>query len=244
MAVDKNTTSYTVGFAVILVVVCGVLLASLASSLKDRQKKNVANEKRQFILSAAGHATMKELKSLEMSEVEEIFNKTIGQNVYDFNGEIIEGVEAFSIDIVKEFKSTKNSPKTRKYPVFNYQNEGEEKYIIPMAGNGLWGPIWGFAALGADRNTIKGIVFDHKSETPGLGAKIAEKPFQSLFTKSPKMVMKNDQYMGVKVVKGGLKEPNHQVDAIAGATITSNGVGAMMKTVFLPYMKAWNKVTN
>ena len=72
--------------------------------------------------------------------------------------------------------------------------------------------------------------------------RIAEKPFQSLFTKSPKMIMKGDQYMGVKVVKGGLKEPNHQVDAIAGATITSNGVGAMMKTGFLPYMKAWDKV--
>ena len=79
MAVNKNSTGYTVGFAVVLVVVCGVLLASLASSLKDRQKKNVANEKRQFILSAAGHATMKELKALEMTEVEEIFNKTIGQ---------------------------------------------------------------------------------------------------------------------------------------------------------------------
>ncbi|MBL57639.1 MAG: NADH:ubiquinone reductase (Na(+)-transporting) subunit C [Flavobacteriales bacterium] len=244
MAVNKNSTGYTFGFAILLVVVCGVILASLAKILKDKQQANIANEKRQFILSAAGYASMDTLKTYEMSEIEELFNKTIQQNVYDFNGKPIAGVEAFSIDIVKEYKATKDSPKTRKYPVFSYKNENDEKYIIPMAGNGLWGPIWGFCALGKDKNTIEGIVFDHKSETPGLGAKIAEKPFQDLFTLTPKMVMKGEKYMGLKVVKGGLKDPDHQIDAIAGATITSNGVGAMMKTAFLPYMKAWKKVNN
>lgn len=243
MAVNKNSVGYTVGFAVVLVVLCGSILASLAQFTKKPYQENVANEKRQFILSAAGFASMDSLKTLEKSDIEKIFNETVTEAVYDFDGKNIDGVSAFKIDIVKEYKSTKNEPKNRKYPVFTYSNEGVTKYIIPMAGNGLWGPIWGFCALGADQNTIEGIVFDHKSETPGLGAKIAEKPFQDLFTATPKMVMKGNQYMGIKVVKGGLKDPNHQIDAIAGATITSNGVGAMMKKAFLPYMLAWGKVS-
>lgn len=243
MAVNKNSTGYTVTFAVVLVTICGALLASLATALKPAQQANVANEKRQFILSAAGFASMDSLKTLSKKQIEEIFNSSVTQEVVDFNGDVIDGAVAFSIDIVKEYKSTKGAPKTRKYPVFTYNNGDVTKYIIPMAGNGLWGPIWGFAALGKDQNTIEGIVFDHKSETPGLGAKIAEKPFQDLFTATPKMVMKGNQYMGIKVVKGGLKDPNHQIDAIAGATITSNGVGAMMKKAFLPYMKRWGKVS-
>lgn len=244
MAVNKNSTVYTVSFAFLLVVICGALLAFLATQLKAIQKSNVANEKRQFILSAAGYASMDTLKTFEKSEIEKIFTESITQQVFDFNGQPVLGSKAFDIDIVKEYKATKNEPKTRKYPVFTYKRGTTKKYIIPMAGNGLWGPIWAFVALGGDQNTIEGVVFDHKSETPGLGAKIAEKPFMELFTKTTKMVMKGEKYMGIKVVKGGLKEPDHQIDAIAGATITSNGVGAMMKKGFKPYMKAWDKVEN
>ncbi len=241
MAVNKNSTGYTVTFAVVLVTICGALLASLATALKPAQQANVANEKRQFILSAAGFASMDSLKTLSKKQIEEIFNSSVTQEVVDFNGDVLDGAVAFSIDIVKEYKSTKNEPKARKYPYFTYSNGDVKKYIIPMAGNGLWGPVWGFCALGKDQKTIDGIVFDHKSETPGLGAKIKDDFFQDAFV--GKMVMKGNQYMGVKVVKGGLKDPNHQVDAIAGATITSNGVGAMMKKAFLPYMKAWGKVS-
>lgn len=242
MAINKNTTSYTVSFAVVLVCICGALLAFLATQLKEPQQANVANEKRQFILSAAGFASIDSLKSLKKSEIEKIFEKSVTSVVYNFNGEPIDGENAFSIDIVKEFKATKNEPKIRRYPVFTCINGNDTSYVIPMAGNGLWGPVWGFAALGADQNTISGIVFDHKSETPGLGAKITESSFQNMFTDTPKMVMKKDKYMGIKVVKGGLKEPDHQVDAIAGATITSNGVSAMLKSAFKPYMKAWEKI--
>tara|TARA_Y100001934_G_C12369875_1_gene785679 strand:- start:2740 stop:3471 length:732 start_codon:yes stop_codon:yes gene_type:complete len=242
MAINKNSTGYTIRFSVVLVAICGSLLALLATSLKEPQQKNVANEKRQFILSAAGFAPMDSLKKLEKADIEKIFTESVTSNVYNYEGNPIEGENAFTIDIVKEYKSTKNEPKKRKYPVFTYINGSDTSYVIPMAGNGLWGPVWGFAALGADQNTITGIVFDHKSETPGLGAKIAEKSFMEMFTSSTKMVMKGEKYMGLKVVKGGLKEPNHEVDAIAGATITSNGVSSMLRAGFKPYMKAWNKI--
>lgn len=239
MAVNKNSTSYTVTFAVVLVTICGSLLAFLATSLKPLQKANVANEKRQFILSAAGFASMDSLKTMEMSEVKQLFEEKIESSVFNFDGTVADGKNAFTIDIVKEFKATKSAPKERAYPVFTYKGD-KKKYIIPMAGNGLWGPVWGYIALDEDQNTIVGAIFDHKSETPGLGAKITESFFQEMF--KGKQIMKDQKYMGIKVVKGGVKEPNHQVDAIAGATITSNGVSAMTKPAFKPYMKAWGKI--
>ena len=214
-----------------------------STQLKPYQNvDNIANEKRQFILSTAGFESLDSLKNMKKSEIKKIFKKHVTSKVYDFEGNEIEGENAFLIDVVKEFKASKNNPEHRRYPVFIYVNQNDTSYVIPMAGNGLWGPVWGFVALGKDKNTITGIVFDHKSETPGLGAKIAEKSFMEMFTSSTKMVMKGEKYMGLKVVKGGLKEPNHEVDAIAGATITSNGVSSMLRAGFKPYMKAWNKI--
>lgn len=229
--------------ALLVVIVFLMISCDIYSTkLKPYQQVNIANEKRQFILSAAGFESLDSLKNLKKSEIKKIFKKHITSTVYDFEGVTIDNEDAFLIDVVKEFKATKNNPEHRKYPVFIYANGNDTSYIIPIAGNGLWGPLWCFAALGTDKNTISGIAFDHKSETPGLGAKISEKSFQESFTDSPKMIMKGEEYMGIKVVKGGLKYPDHEVDAIAGATITSNGVSSMLMSAFKPYMKAWNKL--
>lgn len=206
------------------------------------QKANVENEKRQFILSATGEYKMEDLKAMTQKEVAQIFDEKVTQAVYNYSGEVIPGDTAFNIDIVKEYKATKNDPTKRRYPIFFYSNGDVEKSVIPTAGNGLWGPIWGYIALEKDKNTIAGVVFDHKSETPGLGAKIAENDFQSKFTSSPKKIMSDGKYYSVNVVKGGIKNPNHEVDAIAGATITSNGVGAMLRAGFEPYMRAFGKL--
>ena len=214
-----------------------------STQLKPYQNvDNIANEKRQFILSTAGFESLDSLKNMKKSEIKKIFKNHVTSKVYDFEGNEIEGENAFLIDVVKEFKASKNNPEHRRYPVFIYVNQNDTSYVIPMAGNGLWGPVWGFVALGKDKNTVSGVAFDHKSETKGFGAEISEKSFQDMFTANPKMVMKEDKYMGLKVVKGGLKYPDHEVDAISGATITSNGVSMMLKNVFMPYMKAWKKL--
>ncbi len=242
MAVNKNSTSYTITFAVILVVICGGWLAFLASSLKLQQTANVKNEKRQYILSAAGAYEISALKKMEQSEIEKIFNAAVDSRILDYNGKILKG-EAFDIDIVKEYKTTIGKEKSRKYPLFIYTKNGQTKYVIPMAGNGLWGPVWGFIAIASDKNTIADVVFDHKSETPGLGAKITDASFTSLFTNSPKhIVTKDGIYKGVKVVKGGVKNPEHEINAIAGATITSKGVGKMLEDGFKPYALAWDLI--
>lgn len=244
MAVNKNSTSYTITFAVILVAFCGAWLAFLATSLKEKQTKNIDNEKRQFILSSAGAYTMDSLKTMEQPVVEKLFDGSITGQVFNNKGEVVDSVEAFDIDIVKEYKSTLGDKESqRRYPLFTYSANGVTKYIIPMAGNGLWGPVWGFIALNEDKVTIDGVVFDHKSETPGLGAKITDPVFTDKFFATPKKIIdKNGNYAGVKVVKGTVKKPAHEIDAIAGATITSKGVGKMLEGGFKPYALAWGLI--
>jgi len=98
--------------------------------------------------------------------------------------------------------------------------------VLPMQGNGLWGPIWGYLAIAPDGITVIGAKFDHKSETPGLGGEITTEKFQSQF--SGKQILKNSHPIPV------------EFDAISGATKTSNGVKEMIdKTIQLyqPYFE-------
>ena len=109
--------------------------------------------------------------------------------------------------------------------------DGTNGIAIRLDGKGLWGPIWGYAVLTEDGTTVKGVAFDHKSETPGLGAKITEEDFMKSF-EGKRLYDKNGNFVSVRVLKAG-KEPEiaeeNRVDAISGATITSRGVDEMMR---------------
>lgn len=243
MALNKNSTSYILTFSVILISVTALLLSTLSISLKDAQTQNIENEKRIFILSAAGEFTIDEAAKKSKKEIAEIFDKKIKSVVIDSKGKTTSG-DAFYIDVVKEYKATSKNPELRKYALFTYTNDkGDVKYIIPMAGNGLWGPVWAYVALKADQNTIDGVVFDHKSETPGLGAEITQTWFRNMFVNSPKQILdESGNYKSIELVKGGVKNPLHEVDAIAGSTITSKGVSKMLQESFVPFMLYWNKI--
>lgn len=108
--------------------------------------------------------------------------------------------------------------------------DGSVKFIIPMRGAGLWGPIWGYIALDDDKNTIYGTYFNHESETPGLGGEITTEYFQNRFV--GKHILSADNY-GVEIVKG--ETEGEQVQAISGATITSKGVETMINTTLKEY---------
>jgi len=117
---------------------------------------------------------------------------------------------------------------TLELPVYICEKEGEKYYVFALRGKGLWGPIWGYISLTGDFNTVYGVYFDHKSETPGLGAEIKTGKFQAQF-KNKKLYDENNQFVSVKVLKGGDSAGNpHGVDAISGATITSKGVEKML----------------
>jgi Na+-transporting NADH:ubiquinone oxidoreductase subunit C len=232
---DVNKNSYIFIFSTILVVVVGAILAFAAESLKPMQKENQRLEKMQNILSSVKiEATPEDAKA-------KFDQFIVDQKLLNNKGEIVspEGKTAFDIDVVKEYKTL--AEEKRSYPLFIFEDQGERKYIVPLAGKGLWGPIWGYIAFDKDMNTVYGSTFDHKTETPGLGAEIKEGWFQAKF--EGKQIFDNSgDFTSVEVVKGGsdVAGDKHKVDGISGGTITSKGVGEMIERtleVYVPYFK-------
>ena len=256
MAVDTNSNVYTFVFSSILVVVVASLLAFTAEQLKPLQKENVKKEKMQSILASVG-------VQVDREEASEAFNKYIVEQIMiNGNGEKKDADRTpFDVDVLKAYKSglatiyetyKDDEAGMRKalmeenanFPLFKCNKDGEISYIIPLVGKGLWGPIWGYIAIANDGNTVTGATFDHKSETPGLGAEINQDWFQEPF-EGKKLFDENGNYVSVKVVKGGAPEGSkHGVDAISGGTITSNGVSEMVYrtlNIYKPFLKGLNE---
>lgn len=227
---DVNSNKYTIGFSIVMVVIVALLLAFASEGLKPMQNQNIEREKMQNILKSVGVEVTRD-------EAKDAFNKYITEQiVLNDKGEQIEG-DAFKVDVLKEYKSGGQ----KNFPIFIYENEGSKKYIIPLVGKGLWGPIWGYIALEEDKNTVAGATFDHKGETPGLGAEINQGWFQDPFV-GKKVFDESGEYQSIKVVKGGATEGNkHAVDAISGGTITGNSVTEMLVRtlkIYEPYLKS------
>ncbi len=232
---DVNKNSYIFGFSAILVIVVAAVLSFAAESLKPMQTENVRIEKMQNILTSVGIETTP-------SNAGELFDQYIvDQKLLNNEGKVVEkeGLSAFDIDAVKQYKDKNLTAEEKYYPLFTFENDEGKKYIVPMAGKGLWGPIWGYVAFADDMNTITGSTFDHKSETPGLGAEIKEKFFTDKFI--GKTIFDGNEFVSVEIVKGGQPwDSPHKVDGISGGTITSVGVGEMMERtlgVYVPYFK-------
>ena len=228
-----NTNGYTFMFAIIMVVVVASVLAFTATTLQPIQSENVRQEKMQNILATVGIET-------ERSESEELYNKYITETVaLKEDGSVNDKVDAFEVDLARELKKPGEE---QVYPLYLANIDGAKYYIIPLRGKGLWDAIWGYIALKDDINTIKGAVFDHKGETPGLGAEITQTWFRERFT-DEKIYDGSGNLIGVSVVKGNVGPSNkddNKVDAISGATITGDGVSDMISERlihYLPYFK-------
>lgn len=236
---DVNKNSYTFTFSAILVVVVASILAFAAESLKPMQKENMRLEKMQNILASV------KIEATPENAAEKFEKYIVEQKLLNSKGEVInpDGISAFDVDAVKEYKTL--AADKRNYPLFVFEENGERKYIVPLAGKGLWGPIWGYVAFKGDMNTVYGSTFDHKTETPGLGAEIKETWFQDRFV--GKTIFGEDgSYESIDVVKGGtdVTGQDHLVDGISGGTITSKGVGEMIQRtlkVYVPYFKGNQK---
>jgi Na+-transporting NADH:ubiquinone oxidoreductase subunit C len=232
----KDSNKATFLFSSGMVVVIAVMLSVAAIILGPYQAKNVRIEKMKNILTSVG-------VDAGSGEAEKSFTQYITKQVVLNNkGEEVTGdITAFDIDLKKEMDKAKtgNQDKQR-FPLFVCNKYGKSFYIIPVRGKGLWGPIWGYISLEADMNTIYGASFGHKSETPGLGAEIETEKFQNQFT-GKKIFDESGKFVSVKVVKGGTDAANlHGVDAVSGATITSDGVTEMFKRAlgnYIPYFK-------
>lgn len=238
---DKN--SYTILFAVGMVLVVGALLAFAAESLKPKITENKRLEIQQNILYAMGVNDNDEssVSFVPTEKVSEEFLKYIKKQLVIQGEKATEDENAYLIDIKKEEANAKNPDYTRKLPLFIGEKDGETFYIIPMRGKGLWDAIWGYVAL--DKNLIvDGVFFDHKGETPGLGANINQRFFMDDF--KGEKIMDGNTFEGIAIAKGNNDPTNqtkddYEIDALAGATITGNGVTAMIKKdlkMYIPYL--------
>ncbi|MBN4072846.1 NADH:ubiquinone reductase (Na(+)-transporting) subunit C [Crocinitomix catalasitica] len=233
MAVNKEGTGYTFIFSIFLVVVVGVILTILSIQLKPLQDANDSVKKKMDILSA--------LKiDSDRKNGEELYNQYINPDdcvVLNSDGVVIDG-EADDIDIKKEYKNKNLTIEDRNYPLYIATIDGDTKYIIPVVGSGLWGPIWGFIAIDGDESTVYGAKFDHKTETPGLGAEIKQAFFYDQY--AGESITTNGVYKKIKVVKDGSGSQPGRVDGITGGTITSKGVEEMVDRTIQVYIKYFN----
>lgn len=227
---DRNSNAYTFIFAIIMVVIVAAVLAFTATTLKPLQAENVKNEKMQNILSTIG-------VNVDRHHASDKFKEYIKQELaLRADGSIDETVDAFKLNLQKEIKKDNDK---QDYPIYIAEKDGQKYYIIPLYGAGLWDAIWGYVALESDKNTIFGASFDHKGETPGLGAEINQSWFEDQYI--GKTIMEGDTFVSVKAIKGGAPAGDmHDVDAISGGTITSDGVTKMVEERlknYLPYLK-------
>ncbi len=220
-----ESTRYVVIFILILTGAVAVGLTGMREATKSQAALNEDIFNKRAILTAVEDYLPdgQKVSQLTDDQIVEIFSG-MEQPVVNMQGEILDGVQAEDIDMAKERKKAEED---RRLPIYVYETGGQKFYILSVRGNGLWDEIWGSVALKSDLSTVAGATFDHKGETPGLGAEIKDNPsFAEQF--QGKEIYDDGEYVSIKVRKGGAKDPNHEVDGISGATVTADGVSEML----------------
>lgn len=246
MAIDTDKNSYTVIFAIVMVIVVGSILAGLAQGLKPLVKANERFEIQQNILYAMGinaNEGPSDVEFVPADKVEDVFNSTITKQYIVEGDKVTEDPQAYLLDVKKEEAKAKDPNYTRKLPLFEGEKDGKPIYVIPIRGKGLWDAIWGFVAVDKDM-VVQGVFFDHAGETPGLGSEIKQRYFMDDF-EGEHLLNDSGVFKGITVAKGNAdprndRKTDNAVDAIAGATITGDGVTAMIKKdlrMYVPYFK-------
>lgn len=215
--IDTNSDLYAILYSAVVVVIVAFLLAGVSSALKPMQDANVELDKKKQILASLNEKNLPDAAARYDALI-------VADPIINVNGEVV--AEEGGFEVANDAVSEEN------LPLYVAEIDGAKKYILPMTGNGLWGGIWGYLALNDDCNSIYGVYFSHASETPGLGAEIAGDKFQKLFP--GKKVYNEGGEVALAIVKKVTDEAV-QVNAISGATITSNGVADMLKLKLAPY---------
>ena len=221
---NTNSNTYTVIYSIILVVIVAAVLAFAAMFLKPTQDANVKKDTISQILTAATFAGVEDAKILDTYKTEieaAILVNLEGEKVGDLN---IEDCEVYGTsDLKKQIAAEQKS-----LPVYIFKNGYT---VVPCYGAGLWGPIWGYVGLEKDLKTIKAVCFGHKGETPGLGAKIADEPsFAEGFV--GKTIGEGEILFEVCKPANTQVDANNHIDAISGATITSQALGFTLNQWF------------
>jgi len=247
---DTNSNSYTISFATIVVTIIAVLLALVVTLLKPYQLKNIRQEKMTDLMYTIGlnndvlaEKAEKEGLKINYDLIEKYFNSTFKkQYALKADGTNDESVKAFDIKLKPELKK---KPENQHYPIFIAETEDGKFYVLPLRGKGLWDDIWGYIAFEEDLNTVKGVKFGHKGETPGLGAEITKEWFENQFI-GEKIFDKDGTFKGITLLKGNndpknIDKEDHEIDAISGSTLTGNGVTDMIQERLEHYLPFFEK---
>lgn len=233
----KQSNIYALVYAVGLVLVVGIVLSVVYQSLHPEQQENAANDTKSQILRAA-------LISSNGDDVSALFDEHVKRSyIVDYHGNIVNNDSEAAFEACMNLSGEmKKAPDSRKLPVFECITDAGLKYVIPVYGAGLWGPIWGYVAFDSDGNRIYGAYFAHQGETPGLGAEIEKPAFSDQF-KGKEVFSEHGRFLSVKVCKPG-QEPKSgsYVNGVSGGTITSQGVDRMLRSSLEPYTEYLKKL--
>jgi Na+-transporting NADH:ubiquinone oxidoreductase subunit C len=239
----KESNTYIFIYASAMVIIVAAVLSAVSTLLKPYQDLNIEMARKLDILMSVEKAEMVAQADDRTAYINEEYEKYIVDSyVINHLGEIQEDLDAFIVNVREE---NRKPVEQRNLPIFVARHDdGSESYIIPVYGRGLWGPVFGYIALEDDYNTIFGVIFDHESETPGLGAEINTQAFQNQF-KGKKIFDEAGEFVSIDVIKPGAVPINeHRVDGISGGTITGNGVDAMLENSLGSYVAYFRKQKN
>jgi len=257
-APDRDSLLYTLGFAAAVCLVCGVVVASAAVVLRPAQQRNQRIDRVRNVLEVAG--LIEPGEELDDAAVEARFGEHIKARIVDLrSGEYNDAADATKYDQRRAAKdpasSTKapeNEARVQRVPrhglVYHLMRDGEiVSLILPIQGYGLWSTMYGYLALERDAQTVAGITFYEHGETPGLGGEIENPRWRARW--KGRRAIADDGEVKLRVIKGQAGSPEedpYQVDAIAGATITSRGVSNTLAFwlgphAFGPYLEAYRK---
>lgn len=218
-----NSNSYTIIYSIILVVVVAFLLAFVFQALKPAQDTNVQLDKQKQILFA-----LNQDRDMSNETALKLWNEiVVADDILDKDGNVVTPGKQGGVDA--GFKLNSKDAKAGELALFRCKVDGKDKYVIPVYGNGLWGPISGFIALNEDKATIFGVYFNHEGETAGLGAEIKDNAdWQAKFKGKSLFGEKKDNVV-LSVLKK-IEDSKTQVDGVTGATLTCNGVTDMFQS--------------
>ena len=228
-----NSNSYTIIYSAVIVVIVAFLLAFVFQALKPMQDANVALDKKKQILNSLN------IRDLSNEEADAKYKEVvIADEVIDEKGKVVEaGTQGGE---KAGFKLESKEYKAGKLALYICKVNGSRKYVIPVYGMGLWGPISGYIALNEDKATVYGAYFNHESETAGLGAEIKDNvAWQEKFQGKKVFTSGDDKTIALGVEKN-VTDPATQVDAVTGATLTSNGVRDMLHEALGKYLTFLN----
>lgn len=238
----QYSVQYIVGFAAAVCVVCALFVSVSAVSLKDLQTANKVLDRQKNVLSVSG--LVESADDLSPQQVEQYFTDSIRARVIDLQtGQYVDDIDPRTFDQREESKDPASSRKAPENPskiprVPNHAliyevMEGDHiaTIILPIQGMGLWSTLYGYIAIsGDDTNTVEGITYYDQQETAGLGGEVANPRWKALW---PGRKLFNASWQpALTVSKGQVGPPAedpYRVDALSGATLTSNGVTNMLR---------------